>query len=262
MLCLLALVASSTTALDRGTEAVEQFRVEEAIALLERAESEGPYHHADHVRLYEQLGIALAYAERKEEAIAAFDRMLALAPDHALSYTLSPKATLVFEEARQRAAQREVPAVDLVLPRDRMVDDPLPIDVDVVADPFHFLKRARVLHRVGSSEWRTVELQLDDPSGRHRLVLAPVAPDAQSQVILQTWVLFLDERGNEVMEIGSTDRPREVLLGYRAPEPWYAKWWLWTAIGVAVVAGTTAAIAIGTRSPDPEIEVDVKRVDE
>jgi tetratricopeptide (TPR) repeat protein len=254
---MLALIAG-TGALDRGTEAVEQFRVDDAIDLLTRAESEGPYGHADYVRLYEQLGIALAYAERTEESIAAFDRMLALAPDHALSYSLSPKATLVFEQARQRAAMRSAPAVDLALPRDRMVGDPLPIDLDVIADPLRFFSRAELHYRrAGDSAWSTKEIVLGDPTGRHRVVLDPVTADAQ--VSLQTWVLLLDQRGNEVMTVASAERPREVLLGYVPPEPWYQKWWLWTAVGAAVIAGTTAAIVVGTREPDPEIPVVVKR---
>src|SRR5688572_31819020 len=87
--------------LDRATEALAEFRVDEALQLLERAKSEGPYRYADHVRLYEQLGIALAYVGNHEEAIAAFDHMLAIDPSHALSYSLSPKATLPFERARQ-----------------------------------------------------------------------------------------------------------------------------------------------------------------
>jgi hypothetical protein len=250
---LLSLLIAGTESLDRGTEAVEQFRVEEAIALLYRAEKEGPYAYADHVRLYEQLGIALSYAEKKEAAIAAFDRMLALSPSHLLSYSLSPKATLIFESARQKAASRSAPAIDLGLPRDRMVGDPLPIDVDVLADPFRFISRARLYYKSGGAEWQMRELELSDPTGRHRLVIDPVS--AESQVILQLWVMVLDQRGNEVMELGTSDRPREILLGYVPPEPWYAKWWLWTAVGAAVAAGTTAAIVVGTRSQDPDIDV-------
>jgi tetratricopeptide (TPR) repeat protein len=259
MLGLLLALAAGTEALDRGTEAVEQFRVEEAIELLEWARAEGPYRHADHIRLYEQLGIALAYAERKQEAIEAFDWMLALAPDHALSYSLSPKATLVFQEARQRAAAREAPALDLGLPRDRTVTDPLPIDLDVRADPFHFLHHAELYFRLPGEEWRVERLALGDPSGRHRVVLPPPAPGAVAQVALQLWVRVLDERDNEVMALGSPERPRELSLGFVPPEPWYGRWWIWTAVGVAVVAGTAAAVAAGARDPDPEIDVIVRK---
>jgi hypothetical protein len=255
---LLALLAG-TESLDRGAEAVEQFRVEEAIELLRRAEQEGPYRHADHVRLYEQLGIALSYAEMKEEAEAAFDRMLALAPNHALSYSLSPKATLVFEGARQKASLRPAPAIDVALPRERMVGDPLPIDLDVIADPLRFFAKAKLFFRRAGHEWQARELELTEPTGRHRIVLPPI--EAESQVVLQTWVLLLDQRGNEVMAVGSSERPREILLGWIPPDPWYTRWWIWTAVGAVVVAGTTAAVIVGTREPDSDIDVYVRKRD-
>jgi hypothetical protein len=37
-----------------------------------------------------------------------------------------------------------------------------------------------------------------------------------------------------------------------ATKPWYRRWWVWTAAG-AVVAGSTVAIVLATRSPAPDL---------
>src|SRR5688572_29310831 len=103
-MCLVA--APKGRALDQGAKALVDFRPEEAIVLLERAKTEGPYGYDDHAKLYEQLGIAYAYLDRSEDALAAFDMLLAIDPTRAISYTLSPKVTFLFEQARSKAGAR------------------------------------------------------------------------------------------------------------------------------------------------------------
>jgi hypothetical protein len=306
---ILVLLAAQAS-LEAGAKATEEFRVEDAVVLLERAKGEGPYRHADHVRLYEQLGIALAYAGRTDDAIAAFDRMLGLDPSHALRYTLSPKATLVFERARELAAARPTPAIDLGLPRGKMVGDPLPIDVDVLADPHGTFARA-ILHvriqpggrnsagpgpakpvhptslafgslraplakspregltiealsqRTGrfeqdpaadgiGSTWTERVIALDEPSGRHRVVLDPIGGDREIAVGVHLTVT--DAAGSEVLAVGTRDHPREIVLGYTPPTPWYERWWIWTIASAVVVAGASTAIALSVRKDDPTID--------
>jgi hypothetical protein len=174
--------------------------------------------------------------------------MLAIAPTHALSYSLSPKATLPFERARQRAAQRPVPQIDLALPRGRQVHEALPIDLDVLADPLRFFSKARISYRADEEEWRTVDVTLDDPGGRHHLTLPALAPRERAAVV-ELWVVIEDRVGNEVMLIG----PREISLAHIPPEPWYESWWVWTIAGVAVAGGATAAILAATGREDPTI---------
>jgi tetratricopeptide (TPR) repeat protein len=252
MLSLYLALLSTTISLDAATAALAEFRVEEALRLLERAKTEGPYRYADHVRLYEQLGIALAYAGRNEEAIAAFDHMLAIDPAHALSYSLSPKATLPFERARQRAIARPAPGLDLALPRGKETHDPLPIDLDVLADPFRFLATAKIFYRAQPEAWKTIEVALDDPSRRHRAVLPPISP-REAAAVVEIYVVVEDRRRNEVMLLGTEQKPREIPLSYTPPEPWYERWWVWTTAGVLIAGGATTAVLLATQNEDPTI---------
>lgn len=255
----LALASPGSDLLDRGSAALAEFQIPRAVALLERAVDEaGALTRDDHARLYEQLGIAYAYAGREADAISAFDRMLAIDPARALSYSLSPKATLVFERAREQARARRAPAVDLGLPRGREVDDSLPIDVDVLEDPLGFMKTAELFHRVGAAPWRSTRLPLSDPTGRHRAVLPPPSPPLEEASALEVHLVVYDDRGRAVYEVGSEAAPREVLLGYSAPVPWYQTWWVWTAATAVVVVATTVAVVVATRPEDPFIDFEAR----
>src|SRR5215475_6029688 len=119
--------------LDQGVKALADFRAEDAIALLERAKKEGPYGRPDYIRLYEQLGIAYGYLDKNEDALKSFDMLLALDSGRAISYTLSPKVTFLFEQARSRASERPPPDIDLGWPLGLTVEDRIPVDVEVLA---------------------------------------------------------------------------------------------------------------------------------
>ena len=78
-LCLLLALAAAphgAKSLADGQKALVDFRPEEAMQLLEKAKTEGPYGYADHAKLYEQLGIAYAYLDLTDKAPEAFDTLL------------------------------------------------------------------------------------------------------------------------------------------------------------------------------------------
>ena len=84
-----------------GIQALAAQDLDAAKAAFDAAEHAGPLDHDSNVTLWEQRGIAAAYVDDEAAATAAFDMMLALDPGHFLSYTLSPKATFVFEKLRK-----------------------------------------------------------------------------------------------------------------------------------------------------------------
>src|SRR5687767_15816942 len=99
--------------------------------------------------------------------------LLALDAGRAISYTLSPKVTFLFEQARSQAADRAPPTIDLRWPLGLTTTDPVPIDVEVISDPRGFLKRAKIFHRLkGSPNYETLELDLD-PVGQTRRIEIP-----------------------------------------------------------------------------------------
>ncbi len=247
---LIWLLLADPASLDQGCRALAEYRVEEAIRLLIQAKGEGPYTYQDHVRLYEQLGIAHAYLDQKEQALEAFDMLLALDPGHALSYTLSPKVTFLFEQARKAAREHQPPMVDLSWPKDLQVIDPVPVDVEVIADPKNFMKWGNLqARRKGTLEFKTTYFKIPPKGQYHRIELPPTDPDAAEDKVLQIYLSVHDQSGNQVLMLGTERRPREIPLKYEEPKPWYNKWWIWAIVGSVVAAGTGTAVYFLLQKP-------------
>lgn len=235
-------------ALARGAAAVAAFRPEEAVRELEAALAAGPHRHETLIRIHEQLGIAHAYLGDEASAAASFASLLTIAPRHLLSYTLSPKVTFVFERVRREREGTAPPAVDLSWPRDLVVTDPVPVDVEVIADPERSLARATVeLRRKGEAGYRAIDLALAAPGAYRRVVLPGIGGDRPD--VLQLYVRAYDRDGNEVLRWGSADRPREIALGYEAPVPWYRAWWVWAVAGSAVALATGVTVYVLNKEP-------------
>jgi tetratricopeptide (TPR) repeat protein len=254
-----ALLAGAGPSLDEGAKALADFKVEDAAAFLEKALKEGPYALADHARLYEQRGIAFAYLDRPDDALSAFDLLLALDPGRAIRYTLSPKVTLLFEEARKRSADRVAPKVELRWDREQSIAEPVPIDVDVIADPLVFLKSGALFWRLrGAAQYESVPFELPPVAGSRRVMLPAPAPGAERGGSLEVYLLAYDAKKNEVLSWGSATRPRELQLAYLPPDAWYSKWWVWTLAGVVIAGGTGAAVFAATRSTPSTIDANAR----
>jgi hypothetical protein len=237
-----------------GKQALAKLDVEVAQQALAAADGAGPLDHDTNVTLWEQRGIAAAYLDDDRGAGAAFD-MLALDPGHFLSYTLSPKATFVFERVRNAARARGVPALDLVWPHGQRVGDPLPIDLDVIADPKQFLRRATLFVRSrGDAAWRAADIELGgapEHRAEHRIVLPPV--EAGKPVSLELYLRAYDDRGNEVLTWADPARPREIPLRYDPPTPWYRRAWFYAVVGTAVAAAVGITVYEVTLAPPDKI---------
>jgi tetratricopeptide (TPR) repeat protein len=258
ILCLVAAKdepAKSGTPLEQGAKALADFRAEDAVQLLERAKAEGPYLRADYIKLYEELGVAYAYLERNQDALQAFDMLLALDPGRAISYTLSPKVTFLFEQARGRSGDRVAPTIDVRWPLALTTSEAIPIDLEVVADPKGFLKHAKLHHRLrGAPRFDVVELDLAVTAIPNRVDLPALAVAARRPEVVELYLTAYDERGNEVYTWGSEARPREVALRFEPPEPWFEKWWVWAIAGTVVAAGASAAVFAATRTPPATVD--------
>lgn len=236
--------------LERGAKAIAEQDAEAAKAAVAAAEKAGPLDHASNVKLWEERGIALAFGDDEAGAKTAFDMMLALDPSHILDYSLSQKATLAFEGARKVVPAP--PAVDVNWARGQKVGDPMPIDIEVVADPKKFLHRATVFVRSrGEASWRATDLDLDK-TAEHHLVLPPVV--AQRPVSLELYLRAYDAVGNEVLAWADAKRPREIALRYEPPTPWYRKWWVITAAASAVAIATGVTVYELTIAPPATVD--------
>jgi hypothetical protein len=231
-----------------GKQDLADFKVDDANAELAAAEHAGPLDHDANVTLWEQRGIAAAYVDKNAEAAAAFDMLLALDPSHFLSYTLSPKATFVFEKARAAAQTRGAPALDVEWPHGLTVGSTVPLDVEVVADPKHFLKSATIYVRArGETAWQAADLTLP-AIGNYQRVRLP-AVHATKPVSLELYVRAFDDRHDEVLAWADPARPREIPLRYDPPPPWYRTWWVIAIAGSVVAIGTGITVYELTLAP-------------
>ncbi len=216
-----------------GAAAVAAQDPDAIAAAVSAAEKAGPLDYTSNIKLWEERGIGLAYGDDDPGAKTAFDMMLALDPGHVLSYQLSPKATLVFEEVRK--AQLQAPTIDVNWSRGQKVGDPLPIDVEVVADRKKFLSRATLFVRSrGESSWRATDLTL----AKDRTVILP-AVHSDKPVSLELYLRAYDAHDNEVLSWADPQHPRELALRYEPPTPWFRKWWVWA------ISGSVLALATG-----------------
>jgi hypothetical protein len=231
-----------------GKQALDALKVDDAKAALDAVEAAGPLDREHNVALWEQRGIAAAYVDDEASATAAFDMLLALDPGHFLSYTLSPKATFVFEKVR--SAHHAAPELDVSWARGGKVGEPVPVGVEVLADPKQFLRHATLFVRTrGETSWRAADLTLG--KGEQRVVLPAV--DAKKPLSLEVYLRAYDDRGNEVLTWADPVRPREIALRYDPPRPWYYNWKLLTAIGVAAVAAASVTVYELTLAPPDKI---------
>jgi hypothetical protein len=234
-----------------GKQALAKLDVDTAKLALDAADRGGPLDHDSNVTLWEQRGIAAAYVNDEHTARAAFDMLLALDPSHFLSYTLSPKATFVFEKVRNDARTRGVPALDVNWPHGQRVGDPVPIDLEVVADPKQFLHRATLFVRAhGEPGWRATDIALARPADRH--VVLP-AIEARQPVSLELYLRAYDDRGNEVLTWADPVRPREIPLRYDPPTPWYRRAWFYAAVGTFVAASVGVTVYELTIAPPDKV---------
>ncbi|MEO8706277.1 MAG: hypothetical protein ABI867_39975 [Kofleriaceae bacterium] len=234
-----------------GKDALVKQEVEQAKAALdEAAERGGPLDYETNVTLWEQRGIALAFLEDQKGAAAAFDMLLALDPAHFLSYTkVRTEVTFIFEQVRNTTKASGSPAVDVNWPSGQKVGDPVPLDIEVLADPKRFLKRATVFVRArGETAWRAADVPVLAGNKGH-LVLPGVQATAPTS--LELYLRAYDDRNNEVLVWADPARPREIPLRYDPPPAWYRNWKLY-AVGVPVAVVLTGAIVYALTLAPPD----------
>jgi hypothetical protein len=233
--------------LEVGAQAIASQDVEAIAAAVSAAEKAGPLDYSSNIRMWEERGIGLAYGDDDPGAKTAFDMMLALDPGHVLSYRLSPKATLVFEEVRK--AVPPPPAIDVNWARGQRVGDPLPIDIEVISDPKKFLDRATLFVRSrGEASWHATDLTL----GKDKTVVLP-AIHSDKPVSLELYLRAYDNHNNEVLTWADASHPRELALRYEPATPWYRKWWVLAITGGVLAVATGITVYELTISPPDTI---------
>lgn len=245
------LVLSSTTEdqealLQKGIAQLQDLEVEKSIATLENVQ--GPLTLEQSTQLYENLGLACAYAEQGEKAEQAFASLLRIAPGHTLDYSISPKATFIFEKVRQRMLREPGLRLETTLPSATPYDSQLTIEINTLHNPDGFLSSLRLCHRVKEKggKYSCQDVELSPNSMRNQFVLPPFdRPDtsANEETTLQYALSGFDKKGNEVYRGPSKARPGELSLGLEPQVPWYENPLTWTALASATLAAVTLPLA-------------------
>jgi hypothetical protein len=255
---------TATSALTAAAAAARDADVPGALAALTTAAAE-PLALADHIRLWELRGTVhsyLAFDAPDDPAPAAaahqaFERLLAIAPEHHLSCEEGSKASLRFERTRRELAERAGRELEITWPRTTRVGQPIPIDLETVADPARVLHRLELFSRVrGETTWRVADVALPAPGARARIYLPAVATDDDTAIEL--YGVATDPDGNQTLAWAAPTRPREVPLRFDPPTPWYRKWWVWAIAGGAVAVGAGVTTYALTWSPSGSIGGEVQ----
>jgi hypothetical protein len=241
--------------LERGEALLSAGEPEQALALFAAARNQGPHRHGTHVRLYEDMGKAHAFLDDDAGAVGAYTTLLALSPGHLLSYHLSAKATFKFEAAREKLAAEPATAIEVKWPDDLDTGRPIPIEVEVVADPMKLLSRA-VLYIERGGETRALDLALAPPGSRVAAELPPLGSERPE--VLELRLVAFDDRGSEVALWADAERPRRLRVDYTPPLPWYRKWWIWASIGAGVAAAAAGTAYVVTRGPPESVPGEVE----
>jgi hypothetical protein len=240
-------VSAATAAIAKARGQLGDGDVEGALSTL--AGVSGPLSLDDMKAKYEILGTARAYSDDAAGAEEAFKILLALAPGASLPYTLSPKATYPFENAKK--AMAGVPALSLALdvPPTPAFDAPVDVAVTRAADPLKLVSTIRLCSSVkGAATAPTCE-SLPAPSVQAALdfMLPAVAKAGSGGVFVQISVVGLDAGGNEVWRGPSPDQPYELGVGFEHPAPWYANPWVYGGVaGAVLVAGVVTGVVLAS----------------
>ncbi|MCU0665091.1 MAG: hypothetical protein MUC50_22550 [Myxococcota bacterium] len=233
--------------LDQAAEELSAFEADKALSTLAQARANGAFLHREHLRYFELLGVANIYLEQKPGALSAFDMLLALDPGYAISYTLSPKVTFVFEEARQAASERARPEVHLSWQSGLKLDMPIRISIQVLADPKAFLASGVLYARLaGDKPFEPHSLMLPKQGETAIFTVPAIAPRMAKDETLELFLVASDRNGDEVLVVAGPSSPYRLSLAYVKPEPWYRKWWVWSIGALVVAAGTGIIVGVAT----------------
>jgi hypothetical protein len=244
----------ATAELRQTLRMLAEVEIERALSELERLRQGGPFRYRTQLEIYRQLALAHAYLDQPQAAVGAFGSLLALDPAHVIRYTLSPKVTFLFEQARRQSRQRPQTALRVVWPRDTRVDEAIAIEAEVVADPVRLLRRARVHFRLKGGSWQHVDVRLKPIGSFARVLLPAVAAGKTQSCTLEMHLVAYDSAGNETLLWREAERPLRLTLRYEQPMPWYRKWWIWALGGVVAASAAGTAAYAATRNPPATTE--------
>jgi len=243
--------ANGRALLQQAEEAYLQVDIEATEQLAQRAIEVGHNTVEDTARIYALLGWAAALQQHDDAARDAFVKMLAIKPDSRMDSSLGPRLQSPFLEARGFwAAQAQRLGAEVSLSEDS--DDELAVSA-AISDP---------LGMAGSVVVRTRPAgQRDFRETRHpasRRVRVPVAGGSELRYV-DAVVVVLDERGNEIIRVGTDVAPQRLrgpgaTTGPTGPTDSgpsiFSSPWFWVISGAVLVGAAVTIYALFLAPPD------------
>lgn len=251
----------------RGIELYQDLEYEQAAEVLAAALEQPGVADDRKVEGYQYLALSYLALRREGDARAAFKRLLEIDRDFELPRTVSQTARDLLEEARRELPPKEVAEVDTPPAPAQLSQTASParpgegetISVTIlVADPGDEHDRLIVHHRVRGANSYSAVTAMRTGEGRYAATIPGmfVAPPA-----VEYYVVAVDPEGEVVAAEGSGAEPLAIEIAApvtAAATPVYGKWWFWTGVGAAVLAGTVGVLALtGDDPPSPESTVTI-----
>jgi tetratricopeptide (TPR) repeat protein len=196
----------------------------------------------ERARAWEYLGICWLVLGKKARAREAFEDLLALDPQYTLSEpSRSPKLRAFFEDVRNHFLpgyrKNDRPSdveLDHAAPPSAQAGRPLEVAVVVTRGAGAVEDVSLRVRRQGLLTWDARHMRREE-EGRFRLTYSP--PRDAADYVLEYYLEARDAQGHVVARVASPERPIALVVkGVLMATPWFKRWYVWAAVGAAVVA--------------------------
>ena len=241
--------------LERAAAQVDEADYEQALITLQDALTAPDNANDDLARIYWQMGEVYVFLNRDPEAAEAFERLLYLSPEWQPPALTPPHVRATFTRVQAdftRGGRRVV----LVVPAQSTPEPGRPFAFGARIGNLSPGFTPRVFFRRALAEvWQSAEL-VPGAEGEDGFFTATLPGFAAGSTV-EFYVEVQDARRRRITGEGSALEPRTLRVAGAdpfagpvvGPEPAPSRWWIWAAVGGAVVA--TGVIAFVALQPEP-----------
>lgn len=239
-------------ALTRAQVAFNKQNYERTLKLLQPVTVDPQATVSQKIDALELLGLSYLILGDQKRAREAFENLLGLDASHQLrDPTESPKLKLFFESVKaaflpgydpRRKAQLEHRA-----PRAATAGRKVELSAQLIRGAKLVDSVVLRWRREGLLTYRQVTMRAGASDRREASFLLP---DDSSGYLLEYYIEARSRAGHALTRLGSPGHPLTLRVSGATRRlagglPFYKRWWFWTLVGAAVVAGTTTAIVLG-----------------
>jgi len=254
----------------------QQLFFDDAAKVCQAVLDDGKNNRSDMRQLLLYNGVLAAVQQKQGAAVAAFKQLLVVNPVFRLDNTHPPRVRRAFVLA-QRWLKRQKPLmIDVATPQEVLRRGKTEVAVNVLSDPLSMVKHGVLYIRAARQGPYRVHLVKLGRQARWSVDLDGIEGIARA-TSLEYIVAVLDGNYNQLTLHGSTHAPNTIKLAgapalrqpvvatapsldrrRRGPaaSPWYAKWWLWAAVGTVVTA-SIVAVSVTASSPSGTVDAPV-----